>query len=332
MADDRQVKQRRRTLVSRHESPSRATIRAFGGLKWRPFCAAGIVVGGCVCVSLPGCARARTVAVVNGQTITEADLKEQSPGRASPFALQELIDDVLLEQQARAKDVKVTETEVDNDIAERKRRASSQADFERMMEQSGVGRARFRQWVRRDLLTDKLTKLEVQTTEEELRAYYRSHRSNYLIPERVRVRDMLLDSRENAAEVLKVLRAGGDFAGLAKDLSLDPVTKASGGDMGELPLNSLAPHLRKAAAALKPGQVSNVIEAPDGWYLLKLEERRPARQQKFEEVKAEVRRSLTEEKQSKIKASYLPSLRKRAKVTLLDPSLRVPSQSPPAAK
>jgi len=81
-------------------------------------------------------------------------------------------------------------------------------------------------------------------------------------------------SKAKAEEVLAKLRAGGDFAALAKEHSGDPSNKDRGGDLGWFGRGMMVKPFEDAAFALKPGELSGIVETQFGYHIIKLEERR----------------------------------------------------------
>ena len=109
---------------------------------------------------------------------------------------------------------------------------------------------------------DKL-EAKMKATDDEVNAYMASH------PEL----DTDKKKREQAEEILKRARAGEDFAKLAQEYSTDG-SKEKGGDLGWFGHGDMVPEFEQAAYALKPGEISNVVQSKFGYHIIKLEERK----------------------------------------------------------
>ena len=132
---------------------------------------------------------------------------------------------------------------------------------------------------------------------------YQQQQDSFRTPERVQARHILLMTTDKpAAEVaklkvkaqdlLKKIKAGGDFAQLAKDNSEDPGSAVKGGDLGWLVRGQTVPEFEKTAFSLKDGQISDVITTQYGFHILQVIKKEQARIRPFDEVKDEIRQEL----------------------------------------
>src|SRR4030095_3322385 len=137
---------------------------------------------------------------------------------------------------------------------------------------------------------------KITPSETDIQAYYESNRENYRRPEEVRARHILFKvdpqasaddkaaARKQAEEVLAQAKGGADFAELAKQRSQDS-TASNGGDLGKFGRGVMTPTFENAAFALEAGQVSDVVESPFGFHIIKLEEKFPEHMQTIDEAR-----------------------------------------------
>lgn len=130
--------------------------------------------------------------------------------------------------------------------------------------------------------------------------YYQANQSNYFQPERIKARQILIratkddgdakraEAKTKLENVRKEIEGGKDFAQLATAVSEDPETKGKGGDMGFVERISLPRALAEAAFVLKAGEMTQVIETPLGYHLIKVEEQKAAETKPLESVKKEI--------------------------------------------
>lgn len=156
-----------------------------------------------------------------------------------------------------------------------------------------------------DLLATEYIKSEiiskVNVTEDEMDQYYKAHQDEFRSPEMVRARHILIkvdrtaseddkkNAREKAEGILKRIKAGEDFAKLANEVSDDTGSKTKGGDLGLFPKGRMVPAFEQAAFSLKPGEVSDVIESPFGFHIIKVEEKKEAGIETYEQAKDKVK-------------------------------------------
>ena len=262
-----------------------------------------------IVLALTGCRPTeRVIAKVDGITITAKELQEELWRRYGATALKELIQRKLLEREALKRGIKVTDSEV------------AQALREQGLPNNPENRHR----VRIELLLDKLANSLVEVTEAEARKYYEQNRALYEQPERVKLRDITLESKENAEGIWKALqlRRGDNFAELARHFSINPVTRQRGGDMGVIPVSDLHPKLREIVKRMKVGDFSKPVQVNGEWVIVKLEARFPAERKTFEQVRDRVVAQLKQQKVWRLKIELPNKLLREAKIAIFDPHLK----------
>ena len=153
-------------------------------------------------------------------------------------------------------------------------------------------------------------------TDEETRKAYDTESAKVQQTERVRARHILVNTEQEAKQVLDRLNKGEKFEDLAKQYSLDG-SKEFGGDLGYFTAPEMVPEFSKAAFALQPGEVSPPVKTDFGWHIIKVEDRKMGGAQPYDQVKDALRNILLRKKtQEKIL-----SLRLQSNVELKDPDL-----------
>lgn len=142
----------------------------------------------------------------------------------------------------------------------------------------------------------------VKVTEDDIKTYYGTHKDDFKIPEMVKARHILVrvnmkkaseedkkKAREKIEGLLKRVKAGEDLGKLAGEFSDDPASKKKGGDLGFFPRGKMVPEFDAAAFALKPGDLSEIIETSFGYHIIRVEERKEAAFEPFEKIKDKVK-------------------------------------------
>ena len=134
-------------------------------------------------------------------------------------------------------------------------------------------------------------------SDDEAKKFYDDNPAQFVQPERVHARHILVSDDVTLAKVVYELKGGASFDALAKQYSIDPGSAQHGGDLGEFPRGVMVPEFEKAAFELKePGEISEPVKTQFGWHIIKLEERIPESPMPFEQVKARILQELKEHK------------------------------------
>jgi len=169
-----------------------------------------------------------------------------------------------------------------------------------------------------------------QISDADVQAYYNAHQDQYQVKEQVKVRHILIavpagaDAKTDAAakakaeDILKQIKAGGNFADLASKNSDDPGSKTQGGELGWLDRGKTVPEFDKEAFTLAPGQTSDLVKTQFGYHILQVEEKKTAHLRPISEVKAEIVPVLEQQRAGAAEQTFASSLATDAKKNGLD--------------
>ncbi len=129
-------------------------------------------------------------------------------------------------------------------------------------------------------------------------------------------------AKEKAEKLLADIKAGADFAELAEEHSADPGSAVQGGDLGWFTKGRMVPEFENAAFAVKPGEVTEVIETSFGCHIIKVEDRRREIPEDFEENKVRYREQAMAQAKNRAWTEYQKQLRDQADIEMLDPELK----------
>jgi peptidyl-prolyl cis-trans isomerase D len=171
--------------------------------------------------------------------------------------------------------------------------------------------------VRYFVLNDKDAENKVTVDNAEVARYYNSHLDEYHLQDRARVRHILIKTpspgpdgkvdqnavdaaRAKAQDILKQIKAGGDFAELAKKNSQDPGSADKGGELGWIVKGQTVPEFEKTAFSQNPGQISDLVQTSYGFHIIQTEEKSTAGVKPLSEVRASIENLLKQQKASEV--------------------------------
>jgi len=302
-------------------------------------------------------------ASVDGQKIYRVDLEKyyqsQTAGSNQPLSdeqatslrlsiLRELIENEILMRRAEKLGLLATDDEVDRKLTEIKSPYTVE-QFNQRLQESKLSLDDFKRNIRRALTADKVLHKEVTSkitvTEQDIKDYYNSHRSDFnLIEPRYHLAHIIVtttpdpqagnankarneaEARKKIETVLARLEAGDDFGSLAMAFSEDSSTAPNGGDLGIIPESALKQTdqaTRDAIMKLKAGQYTSIIpltnaatKQPGAFRIVKLIAMEPAGQRDLSDprVEQEIRAALQDRREQLLKAAYYEVMRDQAKV------------------
>ena len=182
--------------------------------------------------------------------------------------------------------------------------------------------------------TSKLVE-QTQVTQQDLESYYDQHREEYRVPEQVNVRHILIKSplpgpdgkvdpkamdaaRAKAQDVLKQVKAGGNFADLAKKYSDDPGSAKNGGSLGFIGRGRTVPEFEKAAFSLPKGGTSDLVQSSYGFHIIHVDDKQDAHMKSLDEVKGQIEPLIKQQKSAQAAQSAASQLLTQARSSSLD--------------
>lgn len=243
----------------------------------------------------------------NGQDLlTEPSLKPQLV-TTKRQVMQQLLRNELLLQLAYEMGITVTDQEINADIDKIRSNYDSDETFKKALEKFGYTMDELRGDIIAEKSYQKLAESLISSqkiSEEEMQKYYQNNIRKFSQQEQVRAYHILVDTKEQADEILKKLKQGEDFGKLAKDNSTCP-SASKGGDLGYFGRGQMVPEFENAVFSLPIGKYSDPVHSQFGWHVIKVVDKKPAMVFKFEEVKDQVKKTMLEERKYQSAMEYV---------------------------
>jgi peptidyl-prolyl cis-trans isomerase SurA len=307
-----------------------------------------VILTGLLLAALPAGAQvvSRIAAVVNDEVITTAqldqevdrqltaeakaqDLTEEMRRKLREEVLPLVIEETLVSQRARKLGIHVSDEEVDRAIEDvLKQNGIGSEQLAEALAAQGLTMAAYRVNLGRQLLNFKLVgreiRSETEVTNQELRNYFQEHLEDYREPPFIRLSRIsfffapgigssrIADLRTRSQEALQRLRGGESFDDVVAAYTGDK--GGEGGPMGTFGEGELAEPFISAVAGLTVGQVSDVVETPQGFHILRLDEKNPGRIPAFEEVRDRISSMILERKRKEAISGWTEKLKKEAHI------------------
>ncbi len=287
------------------------------------------------------------VARVNGENISRSDFEravkilEARAGQPVPAerrdeilrsVLDQLVTYHVLAQEAHKRHLEATDAEVQQRMAQVRQQFPNEQAFATALKQRGMDPKLFEQDTRNDITVGKLMESEAATAtlvgEQDAKEFYDKNPDRFKQPESVRASHIFkrippgtdaagkAKIRASLEPVLKQVKAGGDFAELAKKNSEDGSAK-EGGDLNYFGPGQMVPEFEKVAFAMKPGDISDIVESQFGFHIIKVTDKRPARTIPFAEVKGQIADFLKQQRQQEKANALVEQLKAKSKIEIL---------------
>jgi parvulin-like peptidyl-prolyl isomerase len=258
---------------------------------------------------------AKVLVTVNGESITLGQVLALLVSRSGRQALDSLIVERLVSQEARRQGIVLTAADVEREI---QREVALQGGWDNVREQlalAGWSEGQLREAARTQALIFKVLENQgkLKLTETELRELHQS-----LYGPRAVVQMIVISSLQEARTLLERLRKGESFELLARVFSKDE-SREAGGHLGAVARGELLPELDATIFSLEPGELSAIVSSPAGFHIFKLLDYTKPEPVSYEKVKLHLEAQLLDHKFTLGRDELLARLRAQAAVVPADP-------------
>lgn len=252
------------------------------------------------------------VATVDGVEITKDMLYDELLKTGGESALNNLINQKMVDQAAKQKNVTVTQADIDERVKQMVEQYGSQEQLDQALQQYGMTMDNLKENLMVNLKVTKIINPEV--TDKEVSETFEKYKEQFNTPEQVRTSEILVKTEDEAKAIIKELEGGKDFAELAKAKSLDTLTKENGGDTNFYAKGQKEEAITNAAFKLAKNEVSAPVKTEEGYVVIKLTDRKEAHTATLDEKKDEIKRTLIGQKVAEQQETWLADLKEKMKV------------------
>ena len=273
------------------------------------------------------------VALLTKETEKKGPLSDAEKSQLRPTALNRLIDKKLIDQKIKELNISISDEELRQTIEDvKKQNKITQENLISALRSQGLSfdqyKAQLREQLERIRLMGQEVRSKIQVGEQEIREYYDANPKSFGAEEFFRARHIFFRINQNAkpGELRKVLatamlalqqaKSGKDFSELAKKYSDDPQAAKDGGDLGIFKKGDMLPEIEETVINMNAGEISDLVNTPSGFHIIKLEEKAPGKMRPFAEVKGEIEDQLFKKKSEERFNQWLAELRKAAAIEI----------------
>ena len=267
----------------------------------------------------------------------------------------ELIVKTLLDEEIKKRGIKISNKDTEDAIKDIIDKVGSKEQLDNILKQNGITSAQFKKEIAEQVKIKKLAEQlgDSSVSDADAKKYYDQHIERFKYPEQIKASHILIaanrkdleelvkaenegisesdlkakvdakikEKKEKAEKILAQLKKDpSQFAKIAKEKSEDPGSAINGGDLGFFPKGKMVPEFEKAAFAIKPNTLSEVIQTQYGYHIIYVTDRKAAGQEPFDKVQNDIKEYLQNQKQVEMVDNLVESLKKNAKIEFVDPS------------
>lgn len=256
----------------------------------------GIVLSAAL-LALAGCSSDdETVATYDGGKVTKEDLYQELVSSYGEQGINMLVSDEIAKKEAKKLKVTVSKEQLDDALKSYTAQFGSDEAFKEMLDKNNMSEDEFKSKIKEQLLLENLLKERIQITDEEMKTYFEGNKEQFNQGEEVKASHILVETEEEANDLLTQLNEGADFAELAKKHSKDTNSAIEGGDLGFFGKGLMVKEFEEVAFSLAIGELSGVVKSEHGFHIIKVTEKKDAVEATFDDSKEAIKETLIYQK------------------------------------
>lgn len=261
------------------------------------------------------------VATVNGTKITKNQLYEEMYRQGGSSLLDSLITEELINQEAKKSNITITDADIDAELE--RQAAASDMTVDDMIQMFvyyyGYTEEDVRKIGSQQPAIRKILSPQINITDEDIQTYYDENVDQFTTPEQVRVSHILVETEEEALEIVSELNKGADFAKLAEERSTDTGTAAKGGDTDYFARGRMVQEFEDAAFSMEVGQVTKQpVKTEYGYHIIKKTDHKAESVATLEESRDKIIAALEDQKLYELMQTWMTEVREKAKIEYAD--------------
>ncbi|MDF2947867.1 MAG: peptidylprolyl isomerase [Bacillales bacterium] len=226
------------------------------------------------------------VATIDQDKVLKDEWLEYMEGKYGKIALREIINKKVIKKLAEQYNISVTKEEVEREL--NIIRLSTGENFQSLLGEEEL----LKEELTTNLLYEKIITKDVNIAEDKLLEYYNNNIDLYNIPKMYEANHIVVETEDEANQIVENLKLGVDFSSLAREFSIDSKTVANGGKIGYVNKDTVNSSYAALIDSLNIGEYSNPIKIDNGYAVIMFSNSLEAIKYDFSEVKNDIRRQL----------------------------------------
>jgi foldase protein PrsA len=252
----------------------------------------------------------KAVAKVDGKAINKDELYDVMVEQYGAATVEQLIADKIVASEAKKEKVTITDKELNEEVDKLKESYGGEEVFNQMLESNNTTVDALKDDLKNYLTIRKLLEPQIKITDEELQTYFDENKDSFGEAEQVKASHILVADEATANEIKQKLADGADFAELAKEYSTDEGTMENGGELGFFAKGTMVTEFDDVAFTLPVNEISDPVKTDYGYHIIKVEEKKEAKEANFDDSKKEIKETLIQQKMETEYSTWLEEKKK----------------------